>query len=74
MCHFDSSGSDTSNNVKQTPRRGAVLNIYRYKLNIHCLIIVLSNNIEHYILLDILDIVVIGFVLIKRIQLYSGQS
>jgi len=31
MAHFNSSGSDTSNDFKQTPRRCAVLNLDWYK-------------------------------------------
>jgi Copper/zinc superoxide dismutase (SODC) len=31
MCHFNSSGSDTSNDLKRAPRRGAVLNLHLYK-------------------------------------------
>jgi hypothetical protein len=31
MTHFNSSGSDTSNDLKRAPRRGAVLNLHWYK-------------------------------------------
>ena len=31
MAHFNSSGSDTSNDLKRAPRRGAVLNLHWYK-------------------------------------------
>jgi hypothetical protein len=31
MAHFNSSGSDTSNDLKRAPRRGAVLNLHLYK-------------------------------------------
>jgi hypothetical protein len=32
MAHFNSSGSDTSNDLKRAPRRGAVLNLHWYKI------------------------------------------